>query len=460
MERILSGAPVSVPKDFSRSNEYAFRSFVEGELADTYRKSSHVIIPFGKLLGFAGSTGKLVTFGLNGSDDFTISIDGAAALVLTTTGDLTALETSLTTAYTTADSTLSAALTLAYNAADAAVTAALTAAYTAADTAAAATVMAAIGVVDGKLTASVGFTTDVNGRIANLKLLSNGSTSSVVFKADAFDFFDGISERALISAAGGILTVNGDIAVTGAILVGAVRWPVALQAKPFYKADGETIQWAGGSALSAIPEYSIAVPTGVALSAGEAWEASLQSITTVGATLRLKISTPGATSSVTDTTDSAGGGGDPDRVMDKADSADAYNVVYNFRVQGTINVTSTNEGGGIWSNDGVALISTWFNDGGGWDEGPGIAIYPADVGIDFLSGVNNTGAHAFDVTAAISWGNAIGQHGGKEYGVSYEYGGSLTDFVSVQYTKQSASGTRTGSPNGEPATILVLPRNI
>lgn len=412
MERVLSGAPVSVPKEFSRGNENAYRQYVEGELAAFYRKDTNVIIPFGMTLGFAGSTGKLVTFGLNGSDDFTISINGAAALTLTTSGDLDALEASL---------------------------------------------IIEIAEVDGKLTGSLGFTVDVNGRIAALKLLSNGTTSNVAFKADAFDFFDGVTERPLLSAGAGLLTINGDLAVLGSIKIGAVRWPVALKPVPFYVADGGTIQWAGGAALSAIPDYTIQAPSGVVLAAGEAPEPpTLQSATTTGATLRLKISTPGATSSVTDTTDSAGGGGDPDRVMAKTDAADAYDGVYNFRVQGTVDVLSYYDGSiMLWYHSGVLIVSPWFNDGGGWDEGPAIVISAEGFGPSDL-----TGPQAVDATVPVVWANAIGQHGGDEWGVSYESGGSLTDFVSVQYTKQSATGTRTGSPNGETATVLVIPKNV
>lgn len=260
---------------------------------------------------------------------------------------------------------------------------------------------------------------------------------------------------------GGVVTFVGDLNVTGAIRVGsAVRWPVALQPLVIYAADGASLQWANGAALNAIPEVVITVPAGVALAAGEAWEApTIQSATTTGGTLRVKISTPGATSTVTDTTDSAGGASDPDRIMQKADSADAYNAVYNFTVTGTIDILSEFMGGGSYYHDGAVVLSSWFNDGGGWDEGPAINISVIDaLGFD-ISSSSLTGSRSFTVTKAVSWANAIGQHGSQEWGVSYESGGSLTDFVSVSYIKQATSGTRTGSPNGEVATVIVTPKN-
>ena len=279
----------------------------------------------------------------------------------------------------------------------------------------------------------------------------NGETVTLVYE-DGFTVDTG---------SGGVVTFVGDLNVTGSIRVGsAVRWPVALQPKIIYAADGDTIQWANGAALNAVPDVNITVPAGVALAAGEAWEApTIQSATTTGGTLRVKISTPGLTSTVTDTTDSAGGVGDPDRVMEKADSADAYNGVYNFTLTGTINVVSEDLGFGTYFHTGRATFSTWFNDGGGWDEGPAFVVDVIDaLGYD-TSGSSMTGSQSFTYTRAISWANAVGQHGGTEWGVSYESGGSLTDFVSVSYIKQATSGTRTGSPNGEVATVIVTPKN-
>lgn len=299
------------------------------------------------------------------------------------------------------------------------------------------------------------FALNNGGRVTGLVL--NGVESTIDFLATSLRFFDGVTDRALISAGGGLFTINGDLAVRGSIVVGDVRWPVALKPAPFYVADGGTIQWASGAALSTIPDFTITVPGGVALAAGEAWEPpTIQSATTTGGTLRLKISTPGATSSVTDTGDTAGGGGDPDRVMAKTDAADAYDGIYNFRVVGTIAVVGTYETEILaYINTGSVTLSTWFNDGGGWDEGPSIYIeyFAQDI-------INQTGNVAFDETFAVNWANAIGQHGGYEWGASHESGGALTDLFSVQYTKQSATGVRTGSPNGETATILVIPKNV
>lgn len=395
MERVLTGSPVSVPAAFSKANESAFRNYIENELADTYRKSANIVLPFGYTLGFTGANGESITFELDGSGNFNLLVDGTA--VFTVSSD-------------------SATLAL-----------------------------------------------DNDGRVVGLKV-SGGATTEINMIADIFNFYDGETDRPLITAAGGRFTVNGDLEVTGSFTLGGVRVPVSPQARTFYKADGEAVEWAGGEALNTVPDVTIIPPGGVALAAGEALEPpTITGATTIGGTLRLKISTPGATSTVTDSTDSAGGTGEPDRVMAKGDTADAYNAIYNFRIQGSLHIRSVYDPEtALYVNDGTAEISTWFDDGGGFDEGPTVYIAPWDAGVAATTASSMTGDYAYDVTTPVLWANAIGAGGTYAYGVTLEsglIGTTLTDLTSVSYTKQSASGTRTGSPNGEVATIIVQPKN-
>lgn len=180
MERVLN-APVSAPKEFSRPNEVAFRNYIEVELADTYRKSSHLIIPSSFYLGFQGVTGKQVVLGLNGSDEFTISIDGATAFALASSSSVTAVQSEVTAA----------------RQGEASLTAKVTQLSTATST------------VDGKLSASYALTVDGGGRIASMKLLSDGTTSSVKFVASTFTIYDGTSDVAMFEVSGGAAYVAG-----------------------------------------------------------------------------------------------------------------------------------------------------------------------------------------------------------------------------------------------------------
>lgn len=89
----------------------------------------------------------------------------------------------------------------------------------------------AITTVDGKLTASYGLTVDANGRIASMKLLSNGTTSSVKFKADTFSVYNGSTDEAPFVVEDGVVkakkvqaaTLSAISADIGTVTAGVVR---------------------------------------------------------------------------------------------------------------------------------------------------------------------------------------------------------------------------------------------
>jgi hypothetical protein len=151
MERLLSSAPVSALAEYSKLNEVAHRNYVEGELAQKYDKRENIIVPFGRTLNFASATGQLVTLGY-ASGSFNISIDNGAAASIATSASVTAVE--------------------------------------------------------NKLTASYGVTVDVNGRIAALKLLSDGVTSTIAFTADTFRVFNGTSNEVPFEVSGGVVKIK------------------------------------------------------------------------------------------------------------------------------------------------------------------------------------------------------------------------------------------------------------
>jgi predicted phage tail protein len=74
--------------------------------------------------------------------------------------------------------------------------------------------------VDGKLTASYGLTVDAGGRIASMKLLSNGTTSSVAFTASSFQIFNGIGNTAPFEVIGNQVRIIS--AAIGAVSVGSL----------------------------------------------------------------------------------------------------------------------------------------------------------------------------------------------------------------------------------------------
>lgn len=263
-----------------------------------------------------------------------------------------------------------------------------------------------------------------------------------------------------LSLQGGNALLTGNLGVGGKVTVGAASVPVALEAKQLLIADGESFNYGYSGSLSTIPKCAIQLPGGVPLSAGEAWGApSLVSMTTSGATLRMRINTPGTTTSVTSTTAMAGGGGAPDRLVDKTDSADAFDGNYFFRIQGTVTVTRVFDPiETLYYMSGSSTFTTWFYHGGSWHQGPDIVAGLAEVGVPEVDTSSHSGSMSFDLSFLVPYGTAIGGGAGGtyEFGVS---GAALTGFSQVQWVKQSASGDRTGSPNGEKAIVTIQPVN-
>lgn len=84
--------------------------------------------------------------------------------------------------------------------------------------------------VDGKLNASYALTVDAGGRIAQMKLLSNGTTSTVAFTASSFQVFNNTTNEAPFEVVGGVVnikeanirTVNASKITTGTISAATV----------------------------------------------------------------------------------------------------------------------------------------------------------------------------------------------------------------------------------------------
>lgn len=80
----------------------------------------------------------------------------------------------------------------------------------------------AVADIEGNLSASYALTVDADGRIAQMRLLSDGTTSSVAFTADVFKIYDGSSDVAPFSVSGGVVTmqnveINGSLMVNGSV---------------------------------------------------------------------------------------------------------------------------------------------------------------------------------------------------------------------------------------------------
>ncbi len=184
---------IKAGQEYNQRNEFEHRDDVERELANKYDKRQDIVIPFGKKLGFNGTGGEQVTLQYD-SSAFKIVINGLTVVELGTASSITTLAGRVTTAEGEIDTAQSAIITNA----------------------------ASISTVDGKLTASYGLTVDSNGRIASMKLLSNGTTSSVKFLATTFSVYDGTSDVATFEVSGGNVYIAGSKVRTESVVANAL----------------------------------------------------------------------------------------------------------------------------------------------------------------------------------------------------------------------------------------------
>jgi hypothetical protein len=100
-----------------------------------------------------------------------------------------------------------------------------------------------IASVDGKLSASYGLSVDANGRIASMKLLSNGTSSSVAFTADSFKVFNGTSNVSPFTVE------NGQVKMTGVTTADTLITPGSGPAYPSATWNGLSINNGNDNAL-------------------------------------------------------------------------------------------------------------------------------------------------------------------------------------------------------------------
>jgi hypothetical protein len=97
--------------------------------------------------------------------------------------------------------------------------------------------------IDGKLNASYGLSVDANGRIASMKLLSNGTTSQIAFTADSFKVYNGTT------AVSPFTVENGQVKMTGVTTADTLITPGSGPAYPSATWNGLSINNGNDNAL-------------------------------------------------------------------------------------------------------------------------------------------------------------------------------------------------------------------
>jgi hypothetical protein len=130
----------------------------------------------------------------------------------------------------------------------------------------------AIATVDGKLSASYGLTVDANGRIASMKLLSNGSTSEVAFRSDTFKVYNGASNDAVFEVSGGSVYIAALKVRTESMIANAVSQAFGSETDADYTVT---------TTYADIATVSVTVPTGAQVDV--MWSFSLEGVSTLAA---------------------------------------------------------------------------------------------------------------------------------------------------------------------------------
>jgi len=280
----------------------------------------------------------------------------------------------------------------------------------------------------------------------------------VSFTTDVFQIFNNVTDVPVFDVTGSQIRMTADLNVSSGITVGAARLKVGLESIRKTGVDGAAITWADGVSIGSIPEYVLDLSNLAPLTTGEAYSVLLTGVTATGATVYAKIITPGTTSTVSNSTDAAGGTGNPTRVMQKNDVADAYDNVYNFNIQCNAIQSSVFDSEVGWLTSYSVDVTPFFNNGSGWSAGTPVNFS------NYYTTINNETGNPVGVgdIFPISWTNPIGNGGAGnlDFGISITGGsGNSLLLANVSYTKQTSSGLRTASPAGQTVKIAAFPRN-
>jgi len=215
---------------------------------------------------------------------------------------------------------------------------------------------------------------------------------------------------------------------------GTNLWSVALEPKNYLRSDGDTVSF--GLDFGAPADVSWDLSSLPSLAVGERYDAKVTSSTGTGFTCYLKKITSGGYTTYTQTTDSAGAGGDPTRIANAANAADSASGNYTFRVIGDCYLSEYTYyiSKGVYGTyyQGAVSIECYFYTGSAWV-----------LANTFYVEVNGTGVglEPFDVELTVNYTGAVADSG-KAYGVSLtdtSNGQSVDDLHTVSYSAEAQS---------------------
>lgn len=275
---------------------------------------------------------------------------------------------------------------------------------------------------------------------------ANVETSSVALEAQEIQFFNISSGKRVLAGkiANGKSLWTGDMEVGGAIRIGSLRIPVALQSFDLEGSDGDTISF--GTDLGNVPDLIFDLSGLAPKTATEAYDVRATSLSSTGLTLRAKILTPGTTTTQTGT--GASTSGTPLWKAHKPTTASSQTGNYTFTFTGTVQFVGEPSA----PSTATARIDIYADYGSGFVK---IATL-TKAWSGTMNGGDYTESKTFGDTFTL--GN-ITNHAGQEFGAHAIEGVTLTA-MSVKYpTDTTTSGVSSATPSGQKVGIKVIPNN-
>lgn len=275
-------------------------------------------------------------------------------------------------------------------------------------------------------------------------------TSSVAIGAKEIALYnteDGTNAKLAMRVTKGNAAFTGNIYAGGKVILGndETGWELAIKPRTFQVSDGTAVSWPN---VGYIPNYTISSLGLAPVATNESYRLYLDSISSTGAIVRLKINVPGTTSNVS-VTGSTATGGTPARRIGRGSTPESSNGFYTFSgyvtstAQAYVNNENVSGAGNRYAADFMYDVALYGLVGGVWTI---VGYYSDSETIYYGTGGAKTSGRAFTRSVTIPAGvTAFGTHGA-----------SLFD--AVYWSAQTGgSGERTATPNGQSCQLTVSP---
>jgi len=283
----------------------------------------------------------------------------------------------------------------------------------------------------------------------------NGSTSSNVgIVAEEFSVTSTVNgvRRRVLRVQGQDVLIDGNLSSTSGVYLGSgAKWSYQLKQQSFNVRDGQTISY--GVDLGAPPNIDFNTVGLDPLAAGETYRCYAESVSGVSFVARLRISTPGAATTIALGASAASSG--PQQQVQRGGNPPSANGNFTVLASGSytgpayLQGDASDPGGQYWTVTGSLGVSIWRMRNGAWER---FALEGVTVYQKVSSGGQKT----------ITWNSGKSYALGTDvtavgYSLESADGPATLGAMSISYVTQSSGNERSATANGGSATAVVRP---